>query len=456
MDTINIGGRLNTQSVNELIQQANQASNNILGMMQQQTALQRKSEMSSFPAMITGSWGDGRYEWIEVERQIDSAGNMIKWNKNGREGRMSQVITGDTPRVPIDEKAPRVLSDEENYDTLNEPQLVHPAVEVNGRCDVIIGSIQILTPMAIRTNEFGYLTNEMSFSSAPMLRLFEVSEDLIPRKGESGGEEAGEDEYVQNPYIVKGFFVVDKDKKSFNLPPKEGEEKEDPKIWDFYLPTTHRYIEAPEDATVNFGVARKSSGYQAGTKGWAVWCDDAWETEVEENGEPVTRGQWQIVHLNGDDQYYIKLYGTSSILNLASGEAEIWWMDCDNLQDESTVFKNSNYRISINNYTGSTLIPDVLYVAWFDRYEYRWKVFPHAPYSRMGKLAGELEAGGSATVNVWSYRAGSVQATDPLEQVTVYDWLLASGDSIAEGTKVFFELKSDGHWYVYASECVED
>ena len=68
-----------------------------------------------------------------------------------------------------------------------------------------------------------------------------------------------------------------------------------------------------------------------------------------------------------------------------------------------------------------------------------------------GKLDGTLTAGGSATMSVWEYTGGS--ETDTGVNVTVYDWLLASGN-IAANTKVIalYDAASD-RIYVTAASC---
>lgn len=68
-----------------------------------------------------------------------------------------------------------------------------------------------------------------------------------------------------------------------------------------------------------------------------------------------------------------------------------------------------------------------------------------------GKLGGALSAGGSATMSIWYYN-GSAEA-DTAVNITVYDWLLASG-SIASGKKVVAHWDArSGRYYVTAAEC---
>ena len=55
-------------------------------------------------------------------------------------------------------------------------------------------------------------------------------------------------------------------------------------------------------------------------------------------------------------------------------------------------------------------------------------------------------------MSVWRYN-GSAEA-DTNENITVYDWMLKTGQTIASGKKVVAEFFLDsGRWYVTAAEC---
>lgn len=74
------------------------------------------------------------------------------------------------------------------------------------------------------------------------------------------------------------------------------------------------------------------------------------------------------------------------------------------------------------------------------------------PGMKRGKLDGTLSVGGSATMSVWKWN-GSAEA-DTGDNITVYDFLLASGQTIASGKKVVAEWDSaSGRWYVVSAEC---
>lgn len=69
-----------------------------------------------------------------------------------------------------------------------------------------------------------------------------------------------------------------------------------------------------------------------------------------------------------------------------------------------------------------------------------------------GKLDGALAFGGSATLSIWAWN-GSAEA-DTGDNVTVYDWLLSSGQTIATGTQVVaaWDARS-GRYYVTGAQC---
>lgn len=69
-----------------------------------------------------------------------------------------------------------------------------------------------------------------------------------------------------------------------------------------------------------------------------------------------------------------------------------------------------------------------------------------------GKLDAQLSYQGSATLSIWWYN-GSAEA-DTTENVTVYDWLLSSGQTIASGKQVTaaWDARS-GRYYVTGAQC---
>lgn len=69
-----------------------------------------------------------------------------------------------------------------------------------------------------------------------------------------------------------------------------------------------------------------------------------------------------------------------------------------------------------------------------------------------GVLDGSLAYASSATMSVWEFNG--VGDADTGENVTVYDWLLSSGQSIASGKNVtaFWDAAS-GRYYVDGAQC---
>ena len=70
----------------------------------------------------------------------------------------------------------------------------------------------------------------------------------------------------------------------------------------------------------------------------------------------------------------------------------------------------------------------------------------------IGKLDGSLSYQGSATLSVW-YWNGSAYA-DTGTNLTVYDWLLSSGQTVASGVQVTasFDARSN-RWFVTGAQC---
>jgi hypothetical protein len=71
-----------------------------------------------------------------------------------------------------------------------------------------------------------------------------------------------------------------------------------------------------------------------------------------------------------------------------------------------------------------------------------------------GKLNGPLLQGSTAQMTVWFFNSQSGEESAGSGVITVYDWLLKTGQSIAAGKKVAvaFDLAS-GRYYVMSAEC---
>jgi hypothetical protein len=68
----------------------------------------------------------------------------------------------------------------------------------------------------------------------------------------------------------------------------------------------------------------------------------------------------------------------------------------------------------------------------------------------LGELDDDLDAGSSATLNIWGGTPNS--ESDSGATVTVYDWLLGSGEKVSAGQKVVAAWINNA-WYVIAAEC---
>lgn len=95
--------------------------------------------------------------------------------------------------------------------------------------------------------------------------------------------------------------------------------------------------------------------------------------------------------------------------------------------------------------TGQSLAAESECIAFRDNG--RWYI-AERPTVLRGKLTGTLSPGGSAEMTVWRSDAATS------ETVTVHDWMLKSGQTIASGKKVVATYFPDSkRWYVTAAEC---
>jgi hypothetical protein len=67
-----------------------------------------------------------------------------------------------------------------------------------------------------------------------------------------------------------------------------------------------------------------------------------------------------------------------------------------------------------------------------------------------GKLDGDLSYNSTATMSVWDRTGGT--ETDTTVNITVRDWLLSSGQSVASGLQVI-AVQIGSAWYVVGAQC---
>lgn len=82
----------------------------------------------------------------------------------------------------------------------------------------------------------------------------------------------------------------------------------------------------------------------------------------------------------------------------------------------------------------------------------KWAFGTFSPFinSVFGKLDGTLSAGSTATLSIWAGPEGS--EVDTTANVTIRDWLMKSGDSVASGKKVRADWMGSA-WYLTQAEC---
>ena len=77
---------------------------------------------------------------------------------------------------------------------------------------------------------------------------------------------------------------------------------------------------------------------------------------------------------------------------------------------------------------------------------------PAVSWIKRGKLDATLNQGSSATMSVWRNVSGTM--TDTTENITVYAWNMATGQSVVSGLEISaaYEPESDT-WFIVSAEC---
>lgn len=113
-----------------------------------------------------------------------------------------------------------------------------------------------------------------------------------------------------------------------------------------------------------------------------------------------------------------------------------------------------------NMLTGTALIPEqfgtvsendlILVVPLPIRDEYLGIIFAGGGGLKIGVLDGAMAYGGSAVVSIWTY--SGLGDIDTGENITAYDWLLLTGQTISAGKKVVIAFVGY-RWRVIAAQC---
>ena len=92
------------------------------------------------------------------------------------------------------------------------------------------------------------------------------------------------------------------------------------------------------------------------------------------------------------------------------------------------------------------------YALWLPDME-RWEIIAMERNVWVGKLEGTLSPEGSATVSLWWPNDETGTMEDSGKDITAWDWLLASGTTLATGSKVIVRLDPQyGKWWIINGE----
>jgi hypothetical protein len=118
--------------------------------------------------------------------------------------------------------------------------------------------------------------------------------------------------------------------------------------------------------------------------------------------------------------------------------------DEDEWRVEETNFTKEVYNLASAPITRASKSPFSLAIR--DKYG-KWIGGFGGPQMILGVLDGIMSYQGSATVSIWD------GTSDTGQDITAYDWLLSSGQSLANGKKVVVLPHANGKYYVVGAQC---
>jgi len=121
-----------------------------------------------------------------------------------------------------------------------------------------------------------------------------------------------------------------------------------------------------------------------------------------------------------------------------------------------TVYHPMALRDSDGNYVGlpAMCVGDRVWCCW-NRQSGRWEIVTgRGPLCYRAQLLENLEQGQSAQAIVWIRNLGDTAGDIQGATITVYDWFLGPGQTLANGTRVQAQwFPDDRQFYVTTAEC---
>ena len=229
------------------------------------------------------------------------------------------------------------LPDSSYGSAIKPPQkLLEPAVERNFH-DVQIGSIVRLHPAPLHLDQDGDVHRYWHFDYH-QIRPFKLMADLIP----TGGGEP--DATIAAEWLDSPGTLV-------------------------YLYPAHASGHPSGDAFLSHGVGQGPGGYFRGTYGWARYQPEGTIIDVNPDGSPKWRGEWQIVELYAEtiEELIVK---TGMIEPAAVGVADLYLMN-KNMAAPSIVM--SGYEVALFNDLQAPLEVGTKVKCKFDKAAYVWR-----------------------------------------------------------------------------------
>jgi hypothetical protein len=116
-----------------------------------------------------------------------------------------------------------------------------------------------------------------------------------------------------------------------------------------------------------------------------------------------------------------------------------------------TLFLSAALQKSDATYIGLPTLPVNTYVwAYSCPVSGNWEILWDRACGYRAQLLEDLDQGGSAQAVIWEGDSGSSTGLE----ITVYDWLMSAGDSMADGTKIFIQwFQDDQQFWVTNAAC---
>jgi hypothetical protein len=292
------GQAIDAETVNRLVDAANSGSLSPVGMSLEAgaTGLGLTIDRSIQPVWgeITAPGPDDdlphHYQWKEVHYDHFPIGDasyverVAKWKKD------EEILPPIGHQSQVHEAA------------LRDDVLLHPAVEVHGH-EVAIGTIVHLYPSRMTTTYDGQ-THRFWLFEFEELRAFRLLDGLFPTGGITGIAHDHQDEFdFEGEHVdANHMHHVQVDPPGLFAPGWRQTwvrgEWMDTRGEETRLYAEHLSGFPAGDQFLSLGIGFGPSDYHRGTRGWAKYVPHGTQLDWDEQGEPVWRGEWQIVTLD--------------------------------------------------------------------------------------------------------------------------------------------------------------